>query len=343
MKERKINFLHLLIILIFNYHSISFSQKIIESNCYIFMFYNVENYFDIFDDIHTNDNEFLPSSPKKWDEKKFNKKTLNIFKVIASVDSIPPAIIGLAEVENRYVVEKLFYSTPLQKYPYKIIHKNSPDKRGIDVAMVYRSDITKNLEYKYINVFFPSYPRSTTRDILLAKQLFEKDTLFIFICHFPSRIGGAESEYKRLHTSKILLYHVDSLLKENSKRKILIMGDFNDEPTDKSINIILKANCNNFNNNNNYLINTMCLKKNKIGTIKYRGNWYIFDQAIINNELFKNGINQKKFIETIIFAPDFILMPDNKFGGVKPFPTYDGSKYLGGYSDHLPVITKFCN
>jgi len=339
MKGMKIKNIILLLSIIFQIiaTNIAYTQS-----CYTMMFYNVENYFDTFDDKHSNDNEFLPSSPKKWDDKKFNKKTLNLYKVIASIDTNPPVIIGLAEVENRYVIEKLFYSTPLQKFPYKIIHNNSPDKRGIDVALVYRSDISTNIEYEYIRINFPAYPRSTTRDILLAKQIISKDTIFIFVCHFPSRIGGYESEYKRNYTAKILASKIDLLLKSNPFTKIIIMGDFNDEPTDKSINEILKANCSK-NIHSQLLINTMCLKNHKTGTIKYKGDWYIFDQIIISYNLFKKGLNNKKFFETSIYNPDFLITIDSKYGGVKPYSTYSDKKYQGGYSDHLPVVIKFCD
>jgi len=340
--KNKYKLIHLFYILIFITNLIYSQEK--NNKCYTILFYNVENYFDTFDDIHVNDNEFLPLSPKKWDEKKFNKKTINLYKLIASIDIDPPAIIGMAEVENRYVLEKLFYSTPLQKYPYKIIHENSPDKRGIDVAMIYRSDISKNLFYKYIKIHFPLYPNSFTRDILLATQLFNNDTIFIFIVHLPSRIGGTESEYKRNYVAKVLSYNVDSLLKINPLRKILIMGDFNDEPCNISLTDILKAGCKNIKSNNTYkLLNTMCLKNYKIGTIKYKGNWYIFDQIIISKELFNSSINSKKYTETIIYSPEFLLIPDSKYGGVKPFSTYEGKKYIGGFSDHLPVLIKFCN
>ncbi len=188
----------------FNYY-FGYSQSgMIDS--YKIMFYNVENLFDTYDDSLINDEEFLPEGDRFWNNHKYYSKLNNIYKVIVAVGGWqPPAIIGLCEIENRTVLNDLVNNTPLVKFEYQIIHKESPDRRGIDVGLLYRKELFQPISYEAIPINFPNNPESKTRDILYVKGIAEKsDTLNIFINHWPSRWGGQlESEDRRLFVASV--------------------------------------------------------------------------------------------------------------------------------------------
>ena len=307
------------------------------------VFYNVENLFDIYDDSLKNDKEFTPAGIKNWNYNKFQQKLNNIYKTLIAIGEWnPPAIVGLCEIENRYVLNKLVYETPLKKFNYKIIHEESPDWRGIDVALLYRPKYFKPLFHKAIPVIFPFNTAKKTRDILYVKGVvFNEDTLHLFINHWPSRYGGLlASKPLRNFTASVLKNTVDSIFKNNSSANILIMGDFNDEPTDQSLTISLNAVTDTINMKSAGLINLMALKQKNLneGTLKYKNNWNFFDQFIVSYSMF-NGNNELHIgsLGAQIFNADFLKEEDSKYLGVKPFRTYSGPKYLGGFSDHFPV------
>jgi predicted extracellular nuclease len=208
------------------------------------MFYNVENLFDTQDDPLVRDEEFLPEGDRFWNKHKYYSKLNNIYKVIVAVGEwSPPAIIGLCEIENRKVIDDLVSSTPLNKFDYQIVHKESPDRRGIDVGLLYRKELFTPLSYEAIPINFPNNPESKTRDILYVKGITNtSDTLNIFINHWPSRWGGQlESEGRRVFVASVLKEKVDSIFKSNPKSNIIITGDFNDYPNNKSLNEVLAA------------------------------------------------------------------------------------------------------
>ncbi|NJO88701.1 MAG: hypothetical protein HC831_06850 [Chloroflexia bacterium] len=218
------------------------------------MFYNTENLFDTENDSLTTDEEFLPNGPKFWTSNKYYTKLNQIATTIVSIGGwTSPEIIGLCEVENRKVLDDLCKKTGLKNLNYRIIHKESPDNRGIDVALLYQKDSFKPLGYKAIQVTFPFSPGSTTRDILYVKGLTKnEDTLHLFVNHWPSRWGGQlESESRRMEAAKTLKTQTDSIFNNYQNAKIVIIGDFNDYPDNKSIKQILKAS-NNFENFVNY-------------------------------------------------------------------------------------------
>jgi len=302
------------------------------------MFYNTENFFDTIDDPLTNDNEFLPGSAMKWNYGKYYKKVQSIYQVIAAVgEERPPEIIGFAEIENRKVLNDLIYKTPLEKYPYKIIHQESPDQRGIDVGLIYRSDIVKCLGSDFISIHFPGNENKKTRDILYFKALVNNDTLHVFVNHWPSRLGGKKkSDSGRLWVAGVLKHKTDSLFKINPEAHIIITGDFNDEPQDKSLSSALGA-ANSSNQTSSTKLTNLSwnLKNNcKCGTYRFTNDWEMLDQFIVSSQLLNNSafsisLNIGKF--------DFLLKDDTKYGGYKPFRTYQGPSYKGGFSDHLPV------
>ncbi|MCK5855963.1 MAG: hypothetical protein KAG64_00645 [Bacteroidales bacterium] len=305
--------------------------------------YNVENLFDTIDDPHKVDNEFLPTSKKKWTTSRYNEKLSHLTKVISSVDSTKlPGLLSLVEVENQLVLEDLIKEKSLQKARYEIIHHESPDRRGIDVALLYNSKLFKLINKQFYKVELSNDNYFKTREILYAKLVFKKtkDTLHIFVNHWPSRRGGQEkSEHKRMRAAEVLKGITDSLFMADGNPRILIMGDFNDEPTDKSIIETLNVKAiNNVSNSNLY---NLSLNKHlqKIGSYYYwkTKEWNMIDQIIVSGQVLnsKKGL-QVKSTDIEILRHDFFLYT-NKNGVKSPAKTYGGKKYYGGYSDHLPI------
>ncbi|MCD4834771.1 MAG: hypothetical protein K8R31_13315 [Bacteroidales bacterium] len=318
-----------------------YSQQNIDS--YKIMFYNVENFFDTFDDSLKNDEEFLPEGNRFWNNHKYYTKLNQIYKVIIAIGGWnPPAIIGLSEIENRKVIEDLVNNTPLVKFEYKIVHKESPDRRGIDVGLLYRKELFHPLYYEAIPINFPDNPESKTRDILYVKGIAKNsDTLSIFINHWPSRWGGQlESEDRRLFVASVLKAKVDSIFKSNSQSNIIITGDFNDYPHNKSINKVLNASqeFDQIIDNELYNLSSFLYKSKNVGTYKYQGEWGVLDQFIVSgNLLVKENKVFTSLDDIYIFDADFLLEPDEGYFGYKPNRTFIGYKYNGGYSDHLPT------
>lgn len=308
------------------------------------MFYNAENLFDFTHDSLKRDDDFLPDGIKHWDKRKYWAKQNNIAKVITAVGGWEmPSIVGLAEIENIHVLLNLAYNTQLKSTHYRIIHHESPDRRGIDVAMLYREEKFEPLFDSAISIRFPFDTASRTRDILYVKGvLFDKDTIHFFITHWPSKYGGAFVTIpKRMYVAEQIRHFTDSLLREDPKAKILIMGDLNDGPQEKSLTEGLRAGPPG--SNNNYkLINLMIpLQEANAGSHFYKGatgaEWSVLDQFIVSKALFEaqEGIRIKGQ-RAYIFRADFLL-ETNENGTLVPNRSYIGMKYHGGYSDHLPV------
>ena len=299
-------------------------------------FWNFENFFDPFVDSTRVYNEFTENGSQHWTKVRFYKKRNNLYKAILAIsENEPLAILGIAEIENQYVLNSLFNQTPLKTHNYRIIHYEGDDKRGIDVAMAYCIDKLQLIYTEPIKVKNPKNKNYKTRDILYAKFYDRRgDTLHVFVNHWPSRYGGERETIKlRALAANTLKHKVDSLFQLNqSAAKIIIMGDFNDTPDDPSIHDIL---C-----DDDVLVNLFTNGKNLgfEGTLKHQFTWQIFDQIIVSNSLIDNdkGLLYKKNSATIFHA-DFLFEQDESFGGVKLFRTYVGPKYFGGYSDHLPV------
>jgi predicted extracellular nuclease len=309
------------------------------------MFYNVENFFDTDDDPAKNDNQFTPDGSYHWTRYKYTAKRNAIFKVIAGTGEWePPAIVGLCEIENRTVLEDLITNTPLVKYPYRIVHKDSPDQRGIDVALLYRSDRVKYISGEFMRIRFPDN-RKRTRDILYARLLTQhKDTLHVFVNHWPSRSGGQrQSDPARIKAATILRNKVDSIFSVNPLANIVITGDLNDNFSDASVGKYLKALPDTAFSKPANLFNLTAFKTGEAtGTIKYRGRWSVFDQIIVSGRLLQNSEGIHTRVDLCrIFRADFLLENDAPYLGLKPFRTYVGRKYHGGFSDHLPVFVDF--
>jgi hypothetical protein len=308
------------------------------------VFYNVENLFDTKDDSLTNDAEFLPEGDKNWTYERFYRKIVRIYQVMVALgEGELPAIIGLCEIENREVLERLIYDTPMRKADYKIIHRESPDSRGVDVALLYRPDVFYPDTANWLKV--PLGPGETTREILhVTGRLWEEDTIHFFVNHWPSRYGGAGSSgIKRLAAASTLAASVKGILLQNIDARIIIMGDFNDEPGDESIRAINKILENNADPEEFSLVNLSEISTpGKIsGTIKHQGTWCVFDQFIVSRILLdRSEVIQLEGNKTEIFKPVFLLEKDETYSGYKLFRTYLGPGYHNGFSDHLPVSIK---
>ncbi|MCB8965176.1 MAG: endonuclease [Bacteroidales bacterium] len=305
------------------------------------MFYNVENLFDPFDDSLTRDEEFTPEGSRHWTWTKMEKKINGIFKVIMAVGEFdPPTLVGLCEIENGFVVYRLIKETPLSKFDYRMVHRESPDSRGIDVALIYRPDRFQLLEKDFINVTFPDAPNRKTREILYAKGLMASDTLHVFVNHWPSKYGGElESESGRYAAAYTLKHKVDSIRIFYPDARILIMGDLNDEPDSdpvlKGFGACLTTDspC-----THNFVNIAAILKQRGLGSYKYQGIWGIIDQIIISRSLLTK--KHKLYTTTNnanVFGAEYLLESDDAFVGKKPFRTFQGYRYHGGFSDHLPV------
>lgn len=307
------------------------------------MFYNVENLFDTKDDPLKDDDEFLPDGKFRWTGRKYWKKLKNITRVITAVGGMhSPALVGLCEVENDSVVFDLTARSPLRAQKYDYIVTDSPDERGIDVALLYQRDQFKLLEKNEYRISFSDPATGPSRNILHAVgQLVNGDTLDVFVCHFPSRSGGQlASEPARKDAALLLRNKTDSLFCCRGQAHIVIMGDFNDHPNDKSLSCVLEAQMLSDEPNESELYNLFYhrIKETDFGTYKFRGQWEVLDQFIVSgNLLSKNASVFLKNNEATVFKADFLLEEDKK-GEKRPYRTYMGPVYKGGFSDHLPVF-----
>ncbi|MGL4993822.1 MAG: endonuclease/exonuclease/phosphatase family protein [Bacteroidales bacterium] len=299
------------------------------------MFYNVENLFDCSDDTLKMDDEFLPNGTRRWHPGRLNKKLKMISKVITSIGEWnPPAIIGLCEVESDSVMIRLTRFSPLKNLNYKYIITNSPDPRGINTALLFQRHQFKLIKHNSYTVDMTHLKRRPTRDILHAEgRLLSGDTLDIFVCHLPSRSSGkAESAPAREYIAEIILSKTDSLHSIRSNPLILIMGDFNDDEKSKTISIITNSNKGN--------ISRLTSSTKQNGTYFYKGQWEAIDHILASNNMLNNTKSTYLLLNKYTtFTAPFLLKRISNSNKMRPYRTYYGWKYEGGYSDHLPIYT----
>lgn len=308
---------------------------------YPIAFYNVENLFDIQRDRNIQDEDFTPSGRNNWTEDKYQKKLNNLAYVINQLGketvSSGVAIVGLAEVENRKVIEDLINTGDLSKRKFQIIHQDSPDARGIDVGLIYDPASFKVLSYKVYPFAIPGSSDTRTRDILVVGGLLGGQPLNILVNHWPSRRGD-DSSPLRERAAAICKHISDSIYRTDSKAGIIIMGDMNDDPKDKSTRIVLNAKKNQDEVQKGGLYNTMWkIHDSGIGTLCYKDQWNLFDQIIISQSLLKKGNNKLSFLRAEVFNKDFLFQKSGKFKGY-PLRTLSGNTFLNGYSDHFPTL-----
>ncbi len=299
-------------------------------------FYNVENLFDTENDPVKRDDEFTEKGDKHWNDRKYRTKLQQVAKVTTSVGGWESVeVMAFCELENQTVLNDLLTSTPLKETDYRIVHFESPDRRGIDVGFIYRPEKVQVIRSEAIPVVFPWDTAYKTRDILFARLVvLNQDTIDFYVNHWPSRWRGQlESEPSRVHVANTLLEHRGSV---KSPQKMIAVGDFNDSPIDKSIKDVFKAELDTNKKADYY--NLMFPHLDKNGTNKYQGDWSIIDQIIVSESLFRTQTNFRiRNNQAYIFNADFLLEPDPKYEGMQLNRTYLGMRYKGGYSDHLPV------
>ena len=284
--------------------------------------WNLENYFDAVDDPDTADEAFTPGGEHHWTRRKYESKRNLIAKtIIASAECFEgdlPAVVGLCEVENGAVLRSLLEDTPLAKFRYRSVHRESPDPRGIDVALLYDPERVQLLASDFITI-----KEFATREIVYAKVALRRDTLHIYVNHWPSKYSGVKaSEVKRQAVCDALLAHLDSLRAVEPDAKVIAMGDFNDTPQAPSmVRLCERAGLENLSNNIS-------------GTIKFKGKWETIDQ------LLASPAAAAEITAVNAYEPDFLLEEDKSFMGRKPRRTNIGPRYNGGASDHLPIVAK---
>ena len=306
-------------------------------------FYNVENLFDTINDPKTWDDDRTPKGRDRWTSVIYEKKLKNIAKVIAEIGfdltNQAPSVIGLCEIENRRVLEDLIKTESLIKENYKIIHYDSPDERGIDVAMLFKQN-------RFIVSSSKTYPlylkrkdgsRDYTRDHLLVSGFLDKNPIHFIINHWPSRSGGQmRSEPSRILAGKLNKKIIDSILQSNPKANIISMGDFNDNPSDKSIKPILNTIFKKSKIKEGQLFNPMEeLYRKGYGSYRYRDKWDMIDQFLLSKNLVDNK-NGLFFLKASVFNKKYLINPSGKYEGY-PFKSFAGGKFLNGYSDHFPI------
>lgn len=301
-----------------------------DPNRQIVAFYNLENFFDTLDEPGKDDNEFLPGSFKDWSEQRYLEKLENITSSISSIDQDRvPAIIGVAEIENKTVLTDLIYQ-PAFKRSYDFIHYDSPDKRGIDVALIYDRNLFTILSHEKLRVVMEEDENFTTRDILYVKGAFNgDDVVHFFVNHWPSRREGTRKTMpKRIAAAQSLSRKSLDILRSDPMAKIIIMGDFNDLPVSKSISRHLKDEFYNL---------AFIPYSKKLGTVFAKGKWLMYDQIIISRGMKKaEGYRITSSRLTVHFDKK-LLFYDKKRAIYRPNRSYSGKKYHGGFSDHLPI------
>ena len=305
-------------------------------------FYNTENLYDTIKQPNVDDAEFTPQGSAKWNSVRYQVKIKHISDVISrlGMDKVTggPLAVGLAEVENRGVVEDLINSPGLKPLNYDIVHVDSPDKRGIDVALIYRKDLFKVTAIHAARLKVDSLPDFFTRDQLVVSGIFDGKPLHFIVNHWPSRFGGEEkSAPLRVAAARLCRSLADSLMKLDPNAKIVIMGDLNDDPINESLTRYMKIKKTMHATHRGDLYDPMfnMFKEGK-GSLEYKGKWNLFDQFIVSCGLVKASKWEYHFAEADIYKEQYLLEQIGDYKGT-PWRTYAGKKYLGGYSDHLPT------
>lgn len=334
-------------ILVFLFFAISLTVYA-QTKPYKIVFYNLENFFDTVNDPEVLDDEFTPEGPKKWTQDKYDKKLHNMERVffdIAAINKDYPVVIGVSEVENRNVLEDIVAAPKLAPANYRIVHHDSPEARGVDVAFFYRADVFKLEGEKAIRTIIPSLPNFKTRDILTMWGKIDGEDFLFMVGHWPSRLGGKEaSEYKRIAVGEQMRSIADSVKQIRPDVKVVLMGDFNDDPTDPSITQGLgaKLKVKELQKGDYYAPYASMLKAG-YGTLAYGDAWNIFDNIVVTENLVNDTTDKLKIQKAPgsnfygnIFKRHYMVQKEGQYKGY-PLRTYVGNNFQGGYSDHFPV------
>lgn len=316
------------------------------------MFYNLENFFDTINDPEVLDDEFTPEGPKRWNAAKYHRKLANVERVlfdVAATDKLFPAVIGFSEVENRSVLEDIVSAPKLASADYRIVHYDSPEARGVDVAFLYRPAVFR-LEGSYpVRTVVPQLPNFRTRDILTMWGVIDGDPFFFMVAHWPSRLGGRDaSEFKRIAVGEQMRRIADSVLHRNPATRIVAMGDFNDDPSDPSIADGLGARARVRELDPGDFFDPFAeMHKAGLGTLAYGDAWNLFDNIVVSENMVTDSAGGFRLEKApgskyygAIFRRPYMIQQQGQFRGY-PLRTYVGNNFQGGYSDHFPVYIYF--
>ena len=304
-------------------------------------FWNLENLYDTLDGPN-DDAEFLPTSAKLWNTDRYERKLQHLARVIGEMgtDIQPDGLVcmGLAEVENRGVVEDLVRTAPLDRRNYRIIHHDSPDRRGIDVAFIYNPKYFTVLHERIYPFRDPTDSLFRTRDLLLVTGLMDGDTINVMVNHWPSRFGGEKRSLpNRIRAAEMGRHIIDSLMARNPETNIMYMGDLNDDPVDPAVRKFLNTTGDKALVTDKKFYNPMYdLYKKGIGSLAWRDSWNLFDQIILSPALVTGAGGAYHYYGVRVYNQPYLRQQDGNFAGY-PFRTYVGDQYQGGYSDHFPV------
>lgn len=304
------------------------------------MFYNVENLFDTKDDpTTTGDDEFTPEGENYWDDERYQVKLNHLVDAMLLANNKTPLFAGFAEIENRSVLEDLCQTSTFKNVNYRITHFDSEDRRGVDCGFIYDADrFVPTIETR-IAVRMENDPNFRTRDILYIKgQVKGGKELHVFVNHWSSRREGEEiTEPRRIQAAKVLRAKIDEILNHNAAANIIVMGDFNDTPINRSLKEVVRAKGQHELQAGD-LVNLLIEEQNKaLGTSVHRGNWDVLDQLIVSQGLLQGKSGLKLYKNNAFIVKQEALLFTYKNGDQKPSATYGGNNYYGGYSDHLPV------
>jgi hypothetical protein len=334
----------LLIVLILTITTVFSQEKAYKVNTVAF--YNLENLFDTENDPLTYDDDRTPDGKDHWTEEIYQDKLKNMAKVMAEigaeVSGNTPAIIGVCETENRKVLEDLVNQETLIKQDYGIIQFDSPDRRGIDVALLYKKKLFTPTHYKAKELLIyddnDKSKRVFTRDQLVVSGMLDGEKIHLIVNHWPSRSGGEKrSRSKRIKAAKLNRQIIDSIFSDDPYAKIITMGDLNDDPTNPSVKDHLNAKRKVSNLDIKELYNPMeDLAKQGYGSLAYRDSWNLFDQIIISTELTKMDFSSYRFYKAGIYNETYLVNAHGRYKGY-PYRSFASGSYTGGYSDHFPV------
>ena len=326
-----------------------FSQQNADYKVASIGFYNLENLFDTLDTPDTNDADFLPGGRLIWNTEKYVSKQHNMAKVISQLGTeLSPdgvAMVGVAEIENRKVLEDLVAQPELKSRKYQIVHYDSPDERGVDVGLLYQPKYFVPLGSKAVPVVLKdpkTGDKDFTRDILYVAGTFDGEPVHVMVGHWPSRRGGeAGSAWMRAAAAQVCKNLADSLKKVDPNAKIIVMGDLNDDPDNKSLTEVLKARRSTEDLRSDELYNPMYDQfKSGNGTLAYKDSWNLFDQIIVSKGFVNKKTGGWQLYKAMVFRQPWLLQTEGAFRGY-PFRTFVGDIFINGYSDHLPVFLYF--
>ncbi len=322
--------------------SFLYAQEEIKHQAAVIGFYNLENLFDTIDDPEKRDEEFLPDGQNNWDTEKYLHKLEMLSEIIDKIgkDHTPDgvAILGISEIENRFVIEELINTPLLKPHDFGIVHYDSPDRRGVDVGLIYKKKyftVTHSASYR---LRIPGMDNFLTRDQLVVSGNLLGDKIHVIVNHWPSRRGGEKASRPLRNAAAELSRHIcDSILMIDPEAKIVVMGDLNDNPNNESVKEIMRAKGDSTRLKEGDFYNPMYkMYKQGIGSNAWRDTWSLFDQTLVSQGLLGEDFSSLKLYKTVIFSKGFMRQKDGRYKGY-PYRTFAGGVWAGGYSDHFPV------